>query len=834
MDGILKQNRAEDRCKSLGGCTVWLNSGVIVFPSWKAGALQAPAAPLATKQTHSGSSLVLCNNMKVADLSRGSLSPTPFYVASTQPFPPIQSIVHAKSDAVATGSKHLRHHCRRCLFLGLQLSRPLARGLCGVNGWRHSFLTDSLQFVTRSHPHQIAVAPICPSTILPKSQPLCPFLLTMPRQYVFLGRPLPRFTSRRLTLVLIFLSIVAITLISTLTSGVPSSPTLSAADSKIKIPHVPHVPHVPHIPHIPHLPHIGDSFSNSFLNPFRQNSHPPPRSAKDEYAGSSWLADWTWLKVPFSRSITVDDDRALLPPLKPRQPIYCYYDVTTKKTSEEKDAESELLLTWRRAWWAQGFRPIILSASEAMGNPSYDVLQKLNVNAAFKEDLMRWLAWETMGGGILAHYTLLPIVPKEDSLLIYLRRGEYPHLTRWKELDDALFTGHKDDIKRALQTVTNGDPVKLEDAKDLISSLPPTVFKVEKASMPLAAYTSTIISEKYTQIADIIMKSRAEGLHSLNSLITAHLHVAWQNRFSGGIEVLKPANEHMGTLVSNGLQIARQLASCPLSPMPSTCPPNLPHCTPCTAKSPMTVSTPERLDNTSTIFSIGTVPHPWTFALLRDMRQSFNVSWIVQESPRDPWITAVTQTLLGASVSTTARLMRLKEAVAGDFATAHSLWVAAEKDLPTDMSWYFGFVIPTKVSGDSDGQLPESAGRLSEKQSGGAHAEDELVISLEKQTSEQPLIEKAKSVIALTKPTDDKRLRASLEAWNMADTEIWKFVRAFQSRRHQERAEWEKQEAKYSSGSGTEKGGSTWNRWQDRKSSDSPTNDEASKKNSTG
>ncbi|KAG6037173.1 hypothetical protein E4U41_005282 [Claviceps citrina] len=631
----------------------------------------------------------------------------------------------------------------------------------------------------------------------------------MPRQHVLCGRLVPRFTVRLLILALLGLSVFAITLIWTLGTRRPPSPSPSLHHTKI-------------LPHVAHLPHVGDSLSKSFLNPFRQKPHRPPHSEQDEHAGSSWLADLSWLKVPFSSTFTIDEDRALLPPLKPRQPIYCYYDATAKKTTQEKDAESELLLTWRRAWWAQGFRPIILSAAEAMNNPSYDILQRLKVSADFKEDLMRWLAWETMGGGILSHYTLLPTVPKEDPLLAYLRRGEYSHLTRWKDLGDALFAGEKNHVKFAIQAIINVVPARLQEAKNIIQSIPAEAFLVDKARMPLAAYTPAIISKKYPKVAEALQKSKADGLTSLNRLITAHLHVAWQNRFSDGIEVLKPHPEHMSTLVGNALHLARQLASCSNSPMPGTCAPNMAKCTPCVAMSPIHVTTPARFHNSSTVFTIGTVPHPWTRSVLTDLRQTFNISWIRQESPRDAWTMTVTQDLLGTGVSSTARLMSLKEAIAGDYATAHSLWVAAETDMPTDMSWYFGFAIPRKGLANGEAVAPVPADRQPDRKiKKQPHRGDIISMATpEQRAAEQPLIASAKRVIALTKPTDEAKLRASLEAWNMADTEIWKFVRAFQSRRHKEREQWERTEAKFSSGMGTEKGRSAWNRWQDGRAHD--------------
>ena len=614
---------------------------------------------------------------------------------------------------------------------------------------------------------------------------------------------MPRLTIRWLVLTLVGLALFTVTLLSTTGSSIPTRAALAAYDKKIPV------------------PHFGNSISKSFLNPFKQSSHRPPHNEKDQFAGSSWLSDWKWLKTPFSSAVTVDDDRALLPPLKERQPIYCYYDATIKKTAEEKDAESALLLTWRRAWWSQGFRPIILSAAEAMNNPTYDMLQRLDMEPEVKESTMRWLAWEAMDGGILAHYTLLPTVPREDPLLKYLRRGEYPRLTRWKDLDDALFTGQKDQIRAAIQQVL--EPSTAKALKSFISGVSESEFYLDKNAMPLASYSAAILEKRYSKVADSIKKDRADGLRKLNKLITAHLHVSWQNRFPEGIEVLKPHPEHMSTMVGAALKLGKELASCTESPMPATCPPNAPKCTPCVAMSPMTVSTPTSFQNTSKVFSIGTVPHPWTLTLLRNMRDSFNVSWLRAETDRDAWLVTVTQRFLSTGVSTNRRLVRLKEAIAGEHATAHSLWIAAEKDLPADMTWYFGFDIPERALDDGQSGSPVPGSKDKPKTN---KQEMVPIVSEADRAVEQPLIEKAKQIVMSPKSTDSTKLRASLEAWNMADTEIWKFVRAFQSRRHLEREQWEKLEAKYSGGAGTEKGRSAWNRWQDQKAKEpNPTKD---------
>jgi len=168
-------------------------------------------------------------------------------------------------------------------------------------------------------------------------------------------------------------------------------------------------------------------------------------------------------------------------------------------------------------------------------------------------------------------------------------------------------------------------------------------------------------------------------------------------------------------------------------------------------------------------------------------------------------------------VSGPRRVMTLKEIIASEHAVAHSLWLIAENDMPTDMSWYFGFAIPEKALDDGKAQSPVPADRLPKKDDKMPDRSNGPVATEEDLALEPPLLEKARNVVAQTKSSSETRLRASLEAWNMGDTEVWKFVRAFQSRRLMVRLAWEKEEAKYSSGSGTEKGRSAWNRWQDRK-----------------
>ncbi|EHK26599.1 uncharacterized protein TRIVIDRAFT_188864 [Trichoderma virens Gv29-8] len=522
------------------------------------------------------------------------------------------------------------------------------------------------------------------------------------------------------------------------------------------------------------------------LTPFNQQVlSSPSRQKSREYNGSSWLADGRWLSTPYSSSVTLDNERMLLPPLNARQPIYCYYDRTTKRTKDEKDAEKELLLTWRRAWWAKGFRPVILSAAEATSNPSYEQVQKMTASSELRDDLMRWLAWDTVNGGILAEFTVLPAVPRQDPLLLLLQQGEYANLTKWADLDDAFLIGQKNDVRSAIQSVLQREG--MDEVKRVTAALSDDTIAVNNTKMPLAYYSSKVIENKYAQI--IRKGSKAETLRSLNKLINYHLLVAWQNRFPEGIEVVKPHPQHATAMLAGALKLAKSLSSCPASPMPSTCPPNLPHCFPCVA-SPMTVSTPSRLRNSPQIYTIGVVPHPWSFALVDNLRESINVTWIL-DSPRDTWLSAVTLAYLGSGVSSNRRVMRFKELVAGEADSIDSLWLSAEDEVPSDMDWYFGFTLPEKSMDDGKSRSPVPADRLP-KEDEEPDRVNGPVASEEEVARERALLDRAKQVVILNKfATNGTKTRTSLEAWNMADTEAWRFTRAFNARRFLERAEWQ-------------------------------------------
>ncbi|KAH8878980.1 hypothetical protein GQ53DRAFT_55533 [Thozetella sp. PMI_491] len=621
----------------------------------------------------------------------------------------------------------------------------------------------------------------------------------MPKQYVVFGRPVPRVGGRRISVLLVALSIFAVfSLLFTLPSAIPTGPSLQLADRKFAIPKS-----------------LKGPWINSF-NPFKTPSHPPPAQKNDTYGEAHWFANWRWLSVPFSSSFTLDD-RSLLPVLRERPAIYCYYDHTIEKDDGIKDAESDLLLTWRRAWWAQGFKPIILGPAEAMRNPVYEEVQRMKadptmkLNSTLETDMMRWLAWDNMGGGLLANSLLFPMASYNDPLLAYLRRGEFPALTRWQGLGSGLFAGPKGGIAAALKLAI-GSPALKTGARDLLEAVSAVAgdkdtkaFDIDDQPDSLAFYDATTLADKYSKVADLFGTSRAEGFTSLNQLITSHLHLTWQNLFSDGISVVKPLPHHTTHMIRPAYELAKQLAQCHDSPVPQSCPPNR-KCSPCTSSRPMKIRTPPVYQNSSTLYVIGTVPHPYTTATLTHLRDSLDTPWIRRTSPRDPWVIAVTKEVLGAGMSAAPRILRFKDAVASEFNSTRCLWLTAEDDMPTGLEWHFGFAIPTNET-----RTDESGSETTEHdlQDGPAAKPEEL-------KREPALLARAREVVHHARK-DEAKLKKTVESWNLADTEAWKFTRAYRARETMERKQWEEEEMRFAGGAGTEKGPKPgWGRWLNR------------------
>ena len=534
-------------------------------------------------------------------------------------------------------------------------------------------------------------------------------------------------------------------------------------------------------------------------------THKPPVQKNSTSGDVHWFSDWKWLN-PFSASITLDDDRSVLPPLKPRPPIYTFYDAEAEKEEKVIEAENKLLLVWRRAWWAQGFRPVVLGRSEAMNNPLYESFQVKKLPPQLEADLVRWLAWGQMGSGILANWLCLPMGPQDDALLSYFRRGSYPKLTRYEGLSSGIFSGEKAAINAAIQEAL--DSPNLHEPRTIVDAIKSETMEIDTSAPAVAFYDANAISVHYKPVSVELAKDKAKGLESLAHLITSHLHLSFLTHFSKGFAVLTPHASKARSLTSSAHALATALGRCPSTPIPSSCPPNNLVCTPCSSLSPLPISLPEYYNNSSAVYTIGTVPHPYTFASLLASTMQITTRHIRRDTERDRWLAAVTQKTLGKDIGGPSRIVTFKESVAGEGGVARGLWMI-DDPAPShkDFEYHFGFKISAfnvtnLESGKSLKTKDDLEGSKREKK-----AEEK---ALQRQME---LIEAAKEVVRHKRKKKEKTgVKEMVEAWNLADTEAWHFVRAFGARERVEREKWEVEERRFAGGE--EKGGG-W-KWFDR------------------
>lgn len=551
-------------------------------------------------------------------------------------------------------------------------------------------------------------------------------------------------------------------------------------------------------------------------------AHKPPVQTNSSHGDSSWFSDWKW-RHPFSSSTTLDDNRAVLPPLKRRPFVYTYYE--PKKGIERAilDAESKLLLTWRRAWWAQGFKPIVLGRAEAMNNPLYHKLKLIKtdltdldnedgttgLDSSAEYEVLRWLAWANMGTGIMMNWLALPMAPPDDELLKFLRRGVFPTVLHFESFGNNLFCGEKESINKLLSNVIN-KPELLTIAKSVIKAAHKDHFEVDKSDSGIALYSLATIRKLYEPIADLLQSvpEEGEGLKQLAELMNAHLHTVWQNTFPAGLTVLKPLH-HMTTLVEPAMEIAKSLQRCSPAPIPQTCPPNAPTCKPC-EESELLIKTLPVYRNTTDAFVIGSVPHPYTTTTLDRWKKTIDIRYIRRESKRDIWLAALTREVHGPTIGSSRRIVTFKDLVAGDYGSSHSLWLTAELESQKDLNWFFGFNLPPVKKSIVTPELNELNTTSLEVPG------DSIVGSVKPPTPGEPtegnLAQEREMLLWARSTLKDKtkrlkHIREAVEAWNLADTEAWKFAKAYSARRKVERLNWEQKEHKFA---GAENGRARW------------------------
>ena len=547
----------------------------------------------------------------------------------------------------------------------------------------------------------------------------------------------------------------------------------------------------------PNLPSLSD-----FPHFFHSSAHEPPIQKNSSSGDTRWYSDWKWLN-PFSSSVTLDDTRSVLPPLKERPPIYTFYDPKADRDPSIVAEEKKLLTIWRKAWWSQGFKPVILGAAEAQKNKHYEALGAREMKEGLRNEMMRWLAWGHMGTGILANWLVLPMAPRDDHDLSFLRRGQYPKLTRYESLTTGLFVGSTAEINAAIQSVLNAKDAQLSEHKvfyEALKAIDPDSFSLEPSPTGIAFYERMTLQSKYPSLAEELTENELQGLQSLQSLVTSHLHGTFLESYPSGLAVLNAQGLRCTLLASRSSILAESLNSCPKSPLPESCPPNRPKCKPC---KPFKITYPQSLKNTTELFTIGTIPHPYTFSLLVATKPEIDVPYIRRYTERDNWLNKATADFLTPGLSAYTRLVPFKDSIASEKTRTHSIWRTAEHDwVWKDLEWHFGFSLPVTSHAEDHAKLialPDST-KMSNDPAELKDLLEELGNkrpTLQGLTSQADLVKRSQEAIKMEKFKGPVDMRKVVEAWNLADTEAWRFVRALEAREGVERGKWEEEERRF-------------------------------------
>ena len=262
----------------------------------------------------------------------------------------------------------------------------------------------------------------------------------------------------------------------------------------------------------------------------------------------------------------------------------------------------------------------------------------------------------------------------------------------------------------------------------------------------------------------------------------------------------------------------------------------------------MHVTQPESFRNTSSLYTIATVPHPYTLLTLNNQSSTIDVAHIRRNTDRDTWIHAVTRNILGDGRGGASRLVGLKDAVASPFASSRSLWFTVEhfptalisapvaadhtpsndvQDRPQQfissfpenwlehIDWHFGFPVPraTKSHGESMNPVP-----ITDRWGKGAmeapqdpkSSYDPADPDAQHKLTEQRILKEARIAISQKKDKALVKLCNVAEKWNLADLEAWKFVRAFRARSVLELEQFLKEESAFEGTGGQGRKGGTW------------------------
>lgn len=310
----------------------------------------------------------------------------------------------------------------------------------------------------------------------------------------------------------------------------------------------------------------------------------------------------------------------------------------------------------------------------------------------------------------------------------------------------------------------------------------------------------------------------------LPDVINAHMHNNWLGRFPDGIQIIDPITETDRILHYPALATAYALTICPPEELEQLCPPGKTTCYKCNSNLPSGfIKTTRTISDSPRSFKFITIPHPLThLALSYGTVSQLTPDFVRRMTARDEIVKAITADIVEDGVGAPDRLLELKKRAAANYDVLdteyYSIWdsqfeLSPACALDNYFEWALGFSFGGVMTNDappnrktntlaatSDRASPFSVLSLQLEQCLPAsevkqlHKDAETIVELK--AGVKPPLQKTEEIINAARGdvqgtgVDTKRKRKMVEGWNMADAELWRFVRALNERISQEPAVW--------------------------------------------
>ena len=342
-------------------------------------------------------------------------------------------------------------------------------------------------------------------------------------------------------------------------------------------------------------------------------------------------------------------------------------------------------------------------------------------------------------------------MPSQGNMqFIELQRCNFQELTAYQSTGERVVHGARQYFEDIVQHAAQ-DPSDSTEASGTRSPLESmrSRFNIRQRLEGMASYSHTDVTEQFPDLKPNL----------LSALINAHLHEHFL-REHPIIAVIDPIEGSRSNLFRQEMtSLAHLIATCPSSPLPRSCPPGISHCTPCNLAAVTRYRSVANIPHNA--FILVAVPHPLTYLSYIHQKPVLDPQFVIG-TRREEWVMSVTGNLAPKRAGGYQRIQTLKDFVrsesnaVSDAKEPGGFWCVWEEVDLEGLSLVLGF-----DAGDLDIKSQNSNSRV----------DSSSVTSIVKEH-------------ILSQNPDN--MRDVVEAWNLAWSELWYFVRASQWRRRSE------------------------------------------------